>query len=158
MHDRNPHRVTYQPGAFSTGVRGHAARTDRDYLARLRDHRRDQWTRDMRISLSRSAGDPWGALGTLAIDGIPGDGRTFGPFRYGPDRGRAVDTGYRAAVLAAAARRIRERTHTLRPDEWSAAARLHADADALHRAARRQSALHTLATMPVPERVREAVR
>jgi hypothetical protein len=163
MHDRNPHRVTYRPDAFSTGVRGHAARTDRDYLARLRDHRREEATRVMRINLARSVGDPWGSLGTLAIDGIPGTGRAFGPFRFTPDRdGRAVDTGYRAAVLADAERRIRQhaRAALARPGRLAvrSADALFSQAEAIRMAARRQSALHTLATMPVPERIREAVR
>jgi hypothetical protein len=138
----NPHRLVYRL-PLPRGTRAELARTDREIVARLRADEREETTNTMRINLARSVGDGWGALGTSAIDGIPGDGRMFGPVAAYLPNGMAVDTAYRAAVLGEARRAIARRARAaLDAGDVTAAVRLGGESNTADRARGWQVAEH----------------
>jgi urease accessory protein UreF len=130
----NPHRLVYRL-PLPRGTRAELARTDREIVARLRADEREEATTTMRINLARSVGDGWGALGTSAIDGIPGDGRMFGPVAAHRPGSMAVDAGYRAAMLGLARRAIARRASVaLAAGDVTAAVRLGDESNTADRA------------------------
>jgi hypothetical protein len=133
----NPHRLVYRL-PLPRGTRAELARTDRAIVARLRMEERDHDTVSMRINLAESVGDGWGSLSSRAIDGIPGDGRMFGPVRGHLPDGMAVDAAYRATVLSRAVTRIARAALTA--TSWSAAEALTDAAVAADHARARQHA------------------